>query len=65
MFVLSGVAAAPNLGKEDKEEIDAVRGTQEAVLYSKVVPSSSVGVASENGGSTHFVRVSVAASSSR
>lgn len=61
MFVLSGVAvaAAPDLGKENKEEID------EAVLYSKVVPASSVGVVSENGGSTHFVRVSVATSSGR
>lgn len=54
----AAAAASPDLSKED-EEMDGGRGTQDEVMYSKVVPTSSVGVASENGGSTHIVQVSV------
>ncbi|KAH7532875.1 hypothetical protein FEM48_Zijuj04G0069000 [Ziziphus jujuba var. spinosa] len=51
----AAAAASPDLSKED-EEMDGGRGTQDEVMYSKVVPTSSVGVASENGGSTHIVQ---------
>lgn len=63
-YLLSGVRGAAataslDLVKEN-EEVDGARGTKAVIHYSKAAPAtSSMGVASENGGSSHFVRVSV------
>lgn len=63
-MVFSGVTvraarATSGLSKEYKEETDGVRVTEEEILYSKAAPALSIGAASENGGSSHFVRVRV------
>ncbi|KAK4602220.1 hypothetical protein RGQ29_011318 [Quercus rubra] len=46
----------PELSKENKEETDVVRATDEKILRSKAAPALSTGAASENGGSSHFLR---------
>lgn len=60
-YVISGVtvaaaSASRDLVKDNEEEVDNARATEH---YSKAAPATSIGVGSENGGSTHFVRVSV------
>lgn len=58
--VVTVTAARATFGrsKENKEETDGVRATEEEILYSKTT-ALSIGAASENGGSSHFVRVRV------
>lgn len=63
-MVFSGVTvtaarASSGLSKENKEETDGIRATEEEIVYSKAAPALSIGAASENGGSSHFVRVRV------
>ncbi|PRQ53157.1 hypothetical protein RchiOBHm_Chr2g0163401 [Rosa chinensis] len=41
---------------KQNEEVDSARDTEAEILYSKAAPATSTGFASENGGSTHFVR---------
>lgn len=52
---VTAARAMPELGKENKEETD-VRATGEKILHSKAAPALSTGAASENGGSSHFLR---------
>ena len=47
----------PDLSKANKKETDGVRATGEEIFHSKAAPALSTGAASENGGSSHFVRV--------
>lgn len=62
-YLLSGVRGAAATASHDlvkeNEEVDGARGTKAVIHYSKAAPATSMGVASENGGSSHFVRVSV------
>lgn len=52
----AAATASRDLVKEN-EEVDGARGTKAVIHYSKAGPAtSSMGVASENGGSSHFVR---------
>ncbi|KAG6659041.1 protein CROWDED NUCLEI 1-like [Carya illinoinensis] len=47
----------PDLSKENKvEDTDGVRAMGEEIILSNAAPALSIGVASENGGSTHFVQ---------
>ncbi|XP_041004226.1 protein CROWDED NUCLEI 1-like [Juglans microcarpa x Juglans regia] len=47
----------PDLSEENKvEDTDGVRVMGEEILLSNAAPAHSVGAASENGGSTHFVQ---------
>lgn len=63
IMVFSGVTVAstrgrPDLSKENKvEDTDGVRVMGEEILLSNAAPAHSIGAASENGGSTHFVQV--------
>lgn len=43
--------------KKEIEKVDDVRVAEDRIVYSKAAPSSSVGVASENGGSAYLVKV--------
>lgn len=54
---VTAARAMPELSKENKEETDVVRATGETILHSKAAPALSTGAASENGGSSHFLRV--------
>lgn len=51
------VRAQPDLHKENKDDTDRVRVTGEDILLSGAVSAHSIGAASENDGSTHFVQV--------
>ncbi|KAK7838569.1 protein crowded nuclei 1 [Quercus suber] len=53
---VTAARAMPELSKENKEETDVVRATGEKILRSKAAPALSTGAASENGGSSHFLR---------
>ncbi|KAG6719336.1 hypothetical protein I3842_03G000200 [Carya illinoinensis] len=47
----------PDLSKENKvEDTDGVRAMGEEIILSNAAPALSIGAASENGGSTHFVQ---------
>jgi hypothetical protein len=54
---VTGARAMPDLSKANKKETDVVRATGEEIFHSKAAPALSTGAASENGGSSHFVRV--------
>ena len=62
LCLCSQVTAAPNkssLSKENQEQVDGVGDTEKSGFFCKAAPATSVGVTSENGGSTHhLVRVS-------
>ncbi|TQD74391.1 hypothetical protein C1H46_040103 [Malus baccata] len=51
----AAATASRDLVKEN-EEVDGARGTEAVIHYSKAAPATSMGVVSENGGSSHFVR---------
>ncbi|KAM1429184.1 hypothetical protein ACFX2I_045407 [Malus domestica] len=51
----AAATASRDLVKEN-EEVDGAIGTEAVIHYSKAAPATSMGVASENGGSSHFVR---------
>lgn len=53
---VTGARAMPDLSKANKKETDVVRATGEEIFHSKAAPALSTGAASENGGSSHFVR---------
>ncbi|KAM3712553.1 hypothetical protein ACB098_01G190400 [Castanea mollissima] len=53
---VTAARAMPELSKENKEETDVVRATGKKILHSKAAPALSTGAASENGGSSHFLR---------
>lgn len=63
-MVYSGVpgstgAALSDPNKEKEEESEGVLGAREdGIVHSKAAPANSVGIVSENGRSTHLVRVS-------
>lgn len=59
LLIVYSVAAAlgpSNVSKEIEEDAPVNR-TEEDVHHSKVLPTPSMGVASDNAGSTHLVRV--------
>ncbi|KAG6618008.1 hypothetical protein I3842_Q135600 [Carya illinoinensis] len=53
---VSSARAQPDLHKENKDDTDRVRVTGEDILLSGAAPAHSIGAASENDGSTHFVQ---------
>ncbi|BFG26368.1 hypothetical protein CerSpe_126420 [Prunus speciosa] len=50
---VAAASASRDLVKDNEEEVDNARATEH---YSKAALATSIGVGSENGGSTHFVR---------
>ncbi|KAF5479289.1 hypothetical protein F2P56_000123 [Juglans regia] len=54
---VTSTRGSPDLSKENKvEDTDGVRVMGEEILLSNAAPAHSIGAASENGGSTHFVQ---------